>query len=158
MNTRLYRSSSNAMIAGVCGGLGEYLNIDPTFVRIFFVLLALGGNGIGVMVYLLLWIIVPLDGQRRDASFEETVRTGSQEIATKARAMGTDLREIVRHPDPNAGIIIGSALIILGGIFLIDNLQLPWLTWLDYDIVWPLLLIIGGIALLLRYFRGDQNG
>lgn len=154
MDSRLYRSTTNRMIAGVCGGLGDYLNIDPTFVRLFFVLLALG-RGIGGMVYLLFWIIVPLEGQRRGASFEDTVRTGSEEIASQARAMGDDLREMVRNPNPQAGVIIGVALIILGGVFLLDNLHLPWLMWLDFDVVWPLLLIVGGIALLWRNFRGE---
>ena len=56
---RLYRSQSEKMFAGVCGGLGEYFGIDPTLVRLFFVLLALLG-GHGVLVYLILWLIVPV--------------------------------------------------------------------------------------------------
>jgi phage shock protein C len=47
------------MIAGVCGGLGEYLNIDPTVVRIIFVLLTLPGGVPGPLVYLVLWFVMP---------------------------------------------------------------------------------------------------
>lgn len=58
MNRKLYRSQSQKMIAGVCGGLGQYLGLDPTVVRLVFVLMALGG-GHGVLIYLLLWLFVP---------------------------------------------------------------------------------------------------
>lgn len=57
---KLYRSRSDKMVAGVCGGLGKYLNIDPTLIRLAFVLLLLG-VGSGVLVYLLMAIIVPLE-------------------------------------------------------------------------------------------------
>lgn len=55
---RLYRSRSNRKIAGVCGGLGEYFNVDPTIVRLLFVLVVLFSVGFGVIVYILMWIIV----------------------------------------------------------------------------------------------------
>jgi phage shock protein C len=55
---RLYRSSTNSMIAGVAGGFGEYFNIDPVIIRVIFVALFLG-FGSGLLLYLLLWIIVP---------------------------------------------------------------------------------------------------
>ncbi len=56
---RIYRSRHHRMVAGVAGGLGAYLGIDPTLVRILFVFLTLAGNGIGLLAYLILWIIVP---------------------------------------------------------------------------------------------------
>jgi phage shock protein C len=55
---RLYRSESDRMIGGVCGGLGDYLDIDPTLVRIVFVALALMG-GPGLLLYLILLLVVP---------------------------------------------------------------------------------------------------
>lgn len=57
MNRKLYRSSKNKMICGVCGGIGEYLNIDPTLVRLIWAVLACSGTGI--VVYLLAAIIIP---------------------------------------------------------------------------------------------------
>lgn len=155
MNRKLYRSETDRMIGGVCGGLSQYLGVDSTFVRLFFVLLGLAGQGIGFMVYLLLWILVPLEGQRRDPTLRETVQAGSEEIADRARAMGADLRQMVAAPNPRAGMLIGAALVLLGLLFLVQNLRLPWLNWLNFDIVWPILLIVGGIALLVRFFRGD---
>jgi phage shock protein C len=55
---RLYRSKRDSKIAGVCAGLAEFFNIDPTLVRIFFALLAVAG-GPGVLLYIVLWVLVP---------------------------------------------------------------------------------------------------
>jgi len=54
---RLYRSREK-MVAGVCSGLADYLNIDPTIVRILFVVIAFAG-GASLLAYLIMWIIVP---------------------------------------------------------------------------------------------------
>jgi phage shock protein PspC (stress-responsive transcriptional regulator) len=55
---RLYRDSADKMIGGVCSGIANYLNIDPALVRILFVLLTFGA-GMSIVVYILLWIIIP---------------------------------------------------------------------------------------------------
>ncbi|MGH2813530.1 MAG: PspC domain-containing protein [Actinomycetota bacterium] len=55
---KLYRSNTNRMLAGVCGGLAEYFNLDPTLIRVLFIVLAVLG-GSGVVLYLAMWIIVP---------------------------------------------------------------------------------------------------
>jgi phage shock protein PspC (stress-responsive transcriptional regulator) len=55
---RLTRSYTNRMIGGVCGGIAEYFNIDPTLVRLAFVLLAFFG-GPGVVLYIILWFVIP---------------------------------------------------------------------------------------------------
>ncbi len=57
---KLYRSQHDRMIGGVCGGLGEYLQVDPTLIRILFVVAALAG-GPGLLAYLLMLVIVPLE-------------------------------------------------------------------------------------------------
>ena len=63
MNTKtLYRSTSDKMIGGVCGGLGKYFEIDPTVVRLIFALFFFG-FGSGFLVYVLLWIIMPEEPQ-----------------------------------------------------------------------------------------------
>lgn len=55
---RLERSYKNSMIAGVCGGIGEYMDIDPTIVRLIMVFLALF-SGFGCLAYIIMWIIMP---------------------------------------------------------------------------------------------------
>ena len=59
---RLYRSNTQKMIAGVCGGIGEYFGIDPTLVRLGFVLVSLLG-GSGLLAYLIAAIIIPAQDQ-----------------------------------------------------------------------------------------------
>lgn len=56
---RLYRSTKDRKIAGVCGGLAEYFGVDPTIIRVVFVALALPGGLPGVIPYVILWVIVP---------------------------------------------------------------------------------------------------
>ncbi len=58
MQPRLARSNTEVMLAGICGGLGEYFNIDPVIVRLIFVLVTLT-SGLGLPVYIVLWFIMP---------------------------------------------------------------------------------------------------
>jgi phage shock protein C len=55
---KLYRSKSNRKLAGVCGGLAQYFNLDATLMRVLFVVLAVLG-GSGLVIYVAMWIIVP---------------------------------------------------------------------------------------------------
>lgn len=57
---RLYRKQNDKILAGVCAGLGDYLNIDPTLVRIVFIILVFAGLE-GILIYLILWLITPLE-------------------------------------------------------------------------------------------------
>ena len=59
MVKRLYRSGKERILGGVCGGIGEYLDVDPTVIRLIWVLFALLSFGIGIIAYLIAWIIVP---------------------------------------------------------------------------------------------------
>ena len=56
---RLYRSKTNKVIAGVCGGLGDYFGVDPVLFRLLWVLLMFG-YGFGILAYLVAWLIIPL--------------------------------------------------------------------------------------------------
>ena len=57
---RLYRASTDRWLAGVCGGLGHYFDLDPTLIRVLFVLFALAFGG-GFLAYVILWLIIPLE-------------------------------------------------------------------------------------------------
>jgi phage shock protein C len=56
---RLYRSKKDRMVGGVCGGLGEYADIDPALIRIFLVILIVFSWGMFLLIYIIAWIIVP---------------------------------------------------------------------------------------------------
>lgn len=58
MKKRLYKSSTNVMLTGVCGGIGEYFGIDPTWIRLVWVIFCLAG-GSGIPAYILAALIVP---------------------------------------------------------------------------------------------------
>lgn len=142
--TRLYRSRSNRMLGGVCGGLGVYLNVDPTFIRLLFILL-LFGSDFGFLLYLLLWIIVPEEGREPGGA--------ERSVGDRFRDMGEDIQQAVAQPHPQAGVLLGAGLIIIGGILFLDRMNLPWLAWLDLDVLWPVILILGGVGLLVRQAR-----
>lgn len=55
----LYRSDDNCVIGGVCGGLGEYFDVDPVFIRLGFCALGCFGAGAGVLLYFILWVVMP---------------------------------------------------------------------------------------------------
>ena len=57
---KLYRSRTDRWFAGVCGGLGDYFGIDPTLVRVLFVIFGLT-FGSGLLIYLILWLLIPIE-------------------------------------------------------------------------------------------------
>jgi len=58
---KLYRSAKNSMIGGVCGGVADYLDKDPTLIRVFFVVLAFVPFLPAVLPYLIMWLLIPLE-------------------------------------------------------------------------------------------------
>ena len=89
MEKRLYRSRSERMIWGVCGGLAKYFDIDPTIVRIIAVLLIFA-NGLGILAYIILAIVVPLEGSRA---------TEPKETVQEKYSKGNSEPSLTLHPD-----------------------------------------------------------
>ena len=153
MSRRLYRSTSDRMIGGVCAGLAHYLRIDPTIVRIVFALLALADGG-GVLIYLVLWLVLPAEGQQERGDVEDNIRAGSSEIAERAQEFGRELREVASGSHTQATIAIGAVLVLFGALLLLRNLNIRWFWWVDLGVLWPALLIVGGVLLLVDHLRG----
>jgi phage shock protein C len=145
MNNLLFRSRSDRMIGGVCGGLARYLSIDPVLVRIFFVLLTITGS-FGFWLYILLWIIVP------DESQEER-RIGFDNFEARAKGMGEDFRQAVQSPKTSGVRLIGIILVCFGVFLLLTNLHIPGLAWLSQDLLLPILVIIAGGVVLYRALK-----
>ncbi|WP_129631263.1 PspC domain-containing protein [Candidatus Oscillochloris fontis] len=107
MQPRLTRSATETMIAGVCGGLAEYFNIDPVIVRLIFVLVTLT-SGIGLPVYLLLWIVMPRPNatttshtfQQGVEQFSREASRFGQEVSQEAARIG---REVLRQGGQSQG-------------------------------------------------------
>jgi phage shock protein C len=138
MEKKLKRSSTNKVISGVCGGIGNYFDVDPVFVRILFVLLAVS-TGIGIIAYFVAWIIMPKD--------EEAVETVSSN--GKCCQVKSDKKEYASWNRYLPGLLlIGVGLILLAK----DNIF-----WFDWEEFWPLALIIIGVVLIFRKKPEKQN-
>ncbi len=139
MERRLYRSRSDRLIAGVAGGLGEYLGLDPVIIRILFVILAFAG-GPGVLLYIILWLVVPVEplGEWRPAGDESLAKGSYRRLDSRERTM-----------------LVGGALIALGLLFLGRELHLFW-WWVNLWRLWPLVLVAAGVALLIDQTRSAR--
>jgi len=62
---RLYRSKTERLLGGVCGGIGQYYDTDPNLIRILWVVLTLLSVGIGVIAYIVAWILIPEEPEER---------------------------------------------------------------------------------------------
>jgi phage shock protein PspC (stress-responsive transcriptional regulator) len=148
---RLYRSRSDALLGGVCGGIAEHLGVDPTLVRVVFAVLAVV-SGIGILIYLLLWLIVPLEGAAQPSP-RDVVRSGAEEMADRARELGQEVRTAAGRRDVGFAVIVGAILIFLGVSLLLRNLGLWWAWWLRFDVLGPIALIVIGLVLLWQLAR-----
>ena len=152
MTNKLYRSQTDRMLGGVCGGLAKYLNVDLTIVRLFFVVLTLLG-GFGPLIYFIMWIVVPLEGYTYTDTHPE--RFDGEDIKERAGMVRDDFISAVKQPNQNTARFIGIALVLAGGFFLVRQLDLPWLNWLDSGVIWASLILLAGIALLMKATRKD---
>lgn len=137
---RLYRSGKNRYIAGVAGGLGEYFNIDPTIIRIIFVIIALFG-GSGILLYLLLWMIMP----PAEGTTTFSVANFKSEIKESIYSLKT-------HPEfknqQNSRFWWGLFILVTGVLILFNNIGL--LDNIDFGKYWPILLVIAGFMIIFN--------
>lgn len=154
-NKRLYRSRTDQKLGGVSAGLGAYFDVDPTWIRLAFVLLTLG-TGVGLLAYLILWVVVPYE-EHRDQSPEANIRTGAEEIADRARTFGESFSKAAgRGSDRTGPQLLGIILIFVGGVLFLNSLNLFWFQWLSWERLWPVILIVLGGALLIRSFSLEE--
>jgi phage shock protein C len=149
-NQKLYRSETDRMIAGVCGGLAKFFAVDATLVRlVFLLLLFLGGSGF--LLYFILWIIVPKESYT-SGSPQDVVQVNAQDMAQTARDFGQSVGgssgDVAQSAARNGPLIFAGLLIILGVWFLLQNLL-----HIDLSQFWPVILIIIGLALLIPAMR-----
>ena len=77
---KLLRSRSESMVFGVCGGLAEYFNIDPVWVRLAFAA-AFFANGLGLMAYIVMFLVMPLENSTSDEPVSELMRSNGKRAA-----------------------------------------------------------------------------
>lgn len=129
---RLYRSMNDRMLAGVCGGVATYLDVDSSIVRVLWALSVFLG-GLGAVLYLVAILIIPIDPYGTNA--------GTSRKGTGSR-------------------LLGMIFLVVGSLLLVDNLDIVrWSDWFDWwDILsWrfliPLMMVLLGLALLFSYRR-----
>jgi phage shock protein PspC (stress-responsive transcriptional regulator) len=162
MPTRLERSVRNKVIAGVCGGIAEYLQIDPTLVRVFFVIAAFLTAGLAVLGYIVLLVLMPLPGQ--PTPFVKPDGTGGASSmgpasmgasASEASTETTTAMVTSAPPDPEAAerrrATFGYFLIALGVVFLLANIGA--FRFVRWELIWPLVFIGAGVLLLAQRMR-----
>ncbi len=154
MEKKLYRSRTDRMLWGVCGGLARYFNIDPTIVRLIAVL-TIFIDGLGILAYIILAIVVPLEGSKT-AEPKATIKENVEEMKTTATDLGRQFRsgfgqekapaEEVPRPRQGNLIIVGVILLILGVVFLMGNFNIFW--WWRWGTLWPLILVAIGVLII----------
>jgi len=142
MNKKLYRSRKEKMLGGVCGGLAEYFNVDPTLVRIIFVV-SLFAGGTGVIAYIILLNVVPQEPIIFPAASTESKET---EQSSSDMSPNEIYFKILEEKRQKRTVFFGAGLVIIGIIFLADN----FIRHFYFSDLFSLILIGIGIALLLN--------
>ena len=181
MEKKLQRDENNKMLAGVAAGLAEYFGIDTSVVRLIFVLMTLLGLS-GVLIYIILWIVVPpkpfyqgygkfeadyrvreeyAPGYTKGEPYtgqEPGARTfsGSGSAYTNYQQGNPAYGQPAAYPrvkkDGSGRYIAGVVLLVIGFYFLLD--QFYFLPeWFEIRRLWPIFLIIAGIMIILRSRR-----
>jgi len=155
MNRRLYRCRENRVLAGVAAGVAEFFDLDPTLVRVVWFLSIFAG-GLGILVYIGLAIIVPLEPAGQIQPVASAAAPDSPGAATDpasptfaAHNHAAGASEGHRHGRGGSGrlsMFLGFGLILFGGLALVDIALPGWdLSWRQ---LWPLLIIgIGGLLI-----------
>ena len=176
---RLTRDPERGIVAGVCVGLGEYFGTDAVLVRLGFVL-ALLLNGLGVIAYIVCWIVIPrrdvpgaaagrgeaeavsgAAGTPASAAPADRIVEEVREAGQRAREAGERVVEGLGRTAPRLGggrAVAGVVMILVGLAFLLRRYD--FFDWWDWNVVgrlWPVLLILIGIAIVLDALRGGTR-
>lgn len=141
MAKELYRDKQRASIGGVCAGLADYFNVDVTLVRALF-LVALFGFGSGVLLYIILWAVMPEKKVDFNATNGPTVDYTVNDAGEAIPMDDAKQRKMKRKN--NESVIGGLVLLTLGVIFLADE----FVPWFEFDKLWPLILVAVGAGII----------
>jgi phage shock protein PspC (stress-responsive transcriptional regulator) len=143
---KLYRSRTDRVIGGVCGGLADYFDIDSTIVRIVAVIIAIWG-GVGVFVYIIGLIVIPEEPVKGNKKMTDKNKKDdfSEKVETAAQQVKDELKK-----DPAKGQWIGGLILItLGSLFLVNQ----FIPALDFGKLWPVILIVIGAYVIANNAR-----
>lgn len=149
MREGISRSRQNKIFGGVAAGLGEYLTIDPIVVRVLFVVSVLF-SGIGILLYLIMWIVIPVEKYVFENTFNNSSKNSENEnvkSTTDAETSGENINfTFPQERKKNGKVIFGIILIIIGMFFL----GIEIFSFLNFADLLPVILIGLGITLLWK--------
>jgi phage shock protein C len=159
LKSRLERSNTNRVIGGVCGGIAEYLAVDPTLVRVVFVIGAFITAGLGVLVYIVLLILMPLPGQHAPfttpsaptATTETARMEGDPSVTAPASTVAPVDPAVHAAEAERRRMAFGYVLIALGVAFFLSNAGA--FRFVQWQYLWPLVLIGVGVLFLVQRVR-----
>jgi len=148
---RLYRSRKNSVISGVCGGLGKHLNLDPVLVRVLFVIAMILAGG-GLLVYIVLWIVIPLEPENPANAGIFNEQSGK----TESGSSGTDSIQDTgdQKSAKSDGSLWGGLILIILGILFLAGRFIPRISFGDF---WPVILIIIGVIIISKSKPSNKN-
>jgi len=141
---KLTRSTTDRKIAGICGGLGEYLNVDPLVFRIIFLFLLLCGGG-GFIIYLIMWILIPEKKSPVQAEMQNGNEIEYDIIEDDTNYSPDNKKKMKKH---NKGIFWGLLFVALGFLWLGRSFGFFDFSWCNVLKLWPLLIVWFGVLLL----------
>lgn len=155
MTRRIFRNRDDRVIAGVCGGLAKYFDIDPIIVRILAVL-SIFVSGLGLLAYAIFWIVVPLE-ESGPAEPGDTIKANVEDMKETANELGRDIRATLAGGDSDSKETdrlrsrrlnwLGIAVLVFGVVLLLGNFNVFW--WFNWGILWPIPVIAIGILLII---------
>jgi len=176
MSKKLYRSKNDRMIAGVCGGLADYFNVDSSLVRLAVLFIFLF-QGIGLIAYIIAWLVMSeeppkneyrmpddyyiedqkkKENEKQQQSYDEDDGQNQNKNYDQENRTESEKKYYQQYHDQNSESsnnnrrkLFAVVMILVGSIFLID-IWIPDLYWERY---WPLILITVGALML----KGDNN-
>lgn len=151
MKKRLYRTLKDKKIAGVCGGLAEYFDVDPTLVRAAFLILFFF-KGIGLFIYIFLWIVLPVKERSLDYLLSSDK---SNKNDTEATVVNPEIDNLSSNKKKiSSSALFGGLLALIGLFFLMDKIFPDILNFTD---IWPLILVALGGYLIWDSFNYDKK-
>ena len=154
MEKRLHRSKSDRMIWGVCGGLAEYFDVDPTLIRIITVL-SIFISGAGILAYIILAIVIPSESSKATTP-KDAIKENVEEVKETASELGREIQSTFTGKDESeetTGVryrrrnLLGILIITIGVLFLMSSFNLFW--WFRWSYLWPIIIIAIGLLIIV---------
>lgn len=165
---RLHRSLADQHLAGVCGGIADYFDVDPVIVRLAVVGITLAAPPVGIIGYIVCWVVIPEEpvGDTPESRAPVNAGTASEAATSPPAASGAENTPGAVPPPAKAsgedrsGLVGGTILVAVGLVFLTANLDLfDWgfLRYVRWRYLWPVIVIGIGLWLITSSMRSPDR-